>query len=172
MSFQVCLSPSLQQRVPGVAREFFTWIRKWLSDFPSESWADCKGLCGSVSVGCTSPLFIWHQVMLCFCLCLILGVLFPSIEQAVFGSWLRHLGHQCCGEGCCDGSFFATGRNPGLVPLILIPDSNYPILFGENDLCCFSFLFSLAIKVCNSIGHWNFDFCYLCLFLAMMDITF
>lgn len=64
------------------------------------------------------------------------------------------------------------GMAPGLVPLILIPDSNYPILLGEKDLCCFSFLFSLAIKVCNSIGHLNFDFCYLCLFLAMMNINF
>lgn len=64
------------------------------------------------------------------------------------------------------------GMAAGLVPLILNPDSNYPILFDENGLYYFRFLFSLAIKVCNSAGHWNFDFCIPCLFLAMMNIPF
>lgn len=69
-------------------------------------------------------------------------------------------------------SLLQAGMATGLVPFILIPGSNYPVLFGDNDSCYFSFLFSLAIKVCNSIGHWNYDFCYPCLFLAMMNVTF
>lgn len=58
MSFQVCLSPLLQQRVPEVAREFFMWIRKLLQSFPFLR----AELTGRVSVS----LSVWAAGLLSF----------------------------------------------------------------------------------------------------------
>lgn len=65
--------------------------------------------------------------MLCFCLCLILGVLFPSIEQAVFGSWLRDLEHDAVvKDAVVAPALLQAGMAAGVEPLVLTPDSNYP----------------------------------------------